>query len=123
MLTGLYAKGVGNNAPVDSMWFQLGANMDQRERVFIGTMTAQGLGVRDRTSGEMVSISSPDQANRTIGSMDQAARRVNQQRADLGAYQNRLEHVINGIGNGAENRQAPHHGSAMPTWPRRWRAS
>ena len=28
------------------MWFHIGANMDQRERAYIGTMTAQGLGVQ-----------------------------------------------------------------------------
>jgi flagellin len=31
---------------------------------------------------------------------------VNKQRADLGAYQNRLEHAIRGIDIGAENLQA-----------------
>jgi flagellin len=31
---------------------------------------------------------------------------VNKQRADLGAYQNRLEHAIRGVDIGAENLQA-----------------
>jgi flagellin len=106
MLTGRFAQNTGENTPLASMWFHIGANMDQRERVFIGTMTAQGLGVRNRASGELVSISSPDQANRTIGSIDIALRKVNQQRANLGAYQNRLEHSISGLGVGAENIQA-----------------
>ena len=33
-------------------------------------------------------------------------KKVNKQRADLGAYQNRLEHAIGGIDVGAENLQA-----------------
>jgi flagellin len=38
--------------------------------------------------------------------MDVALRIVNKQRADLGAYQNRLEMAITGIDAGAENLQA-----------------
>ena len=106
MLTGRFSRDIGDNPVLASMWFHIGANMDQRQRIFIGTMTAQGLGIRDRASGDMVSISSLNDANRTIGSLDQALRRVNQQRADLGAYQNRLEHTIRGIAVGAENLQA-----------------
>ncbi len=106
MLTGRFGRDTGNNVVLASMWFHIGANMDQRERVFIGTMTAQGLGIRDRASGDTVSISSHDDANRTIGAVDLALRKVNQQRADLGAYQNRLEHTISGIAVGAENLQA-----------------
>jgi len=33
-------------------------------------------------------------------------KKINKQRADLGAYQNRLEHAIRGIDVGAENLQA-----------------
>ncbi|MFP4563889.1 MAG: flagellin, partial [Spirochaetia bacterium] len=41
-----------------------------------------------------------------IGVVDEALRTVNKQRADLGAYQNRMEHAIRGIDIGAENLQA-----------------
>ena len=54
MLTGRFGRDTGNNVVLASMWFHIGANMDQRERVFIGTMTAQGLGIRDRASGDTV---------------------------------------------------------------------
>ena len=87
------------------MWFHIGANMDQRERVYIGTMTAAGLGVRF-SDNSFVSLSSPENANRTIGVVDAALRKVNKQRADLGAYHNRLEHAIRGLDVGAENLQA-----------------
>ena len=41
-----------------------------------------------------------------IGLVDEALRAVSKQRADLGAYQNRLEHAIGGLLVGAENLQA-----------------
>ena len=46
MLTGRFAREDGENIVTGSMWFHIGANMDQRERVYIGTMTAKGLGVK-----------------------------------------------------------------------------
>jgi flagellin len=88
------------------MWFHIGANMDQREKVYIGTMTASSLGLRQVGSGAIITISTPEQANRNIGVVDAALKQVNKQRADLGAYQNRLEMAIKGIDIGAENLQA-----------------
>lgn len=88
------------------MWLHIGANMDQREQVFIGTMTSEALGVRQVGTGQIISISTPEQANRNIGIVDEALKQVNKQRADLGAYQNRLEHAVKGLDVGAENLQA-----------------
>jgi flagellin len=110
MLTGRFASDYGENNITASMWFQIGANMDQRERVFIGTMTAQGLGIQG-TSGmahaaSFISMSTPDKANISISVIDTALRKVNKQRADLGAYQNRLEYASRGLLIGAENLQA-----------------
>jgi flagellin len=106
MLTGRFAQEMGENLVTASMWFHIGANMDQRERVYIGTMTADGLGIRNLASREIVSVSTPDKANRTIGVLDEALKVVNRQRADLGAYQNRMEHTMKGLAVGAENMQA-----------------
>jgi len=106
LLTGRFARDNGQNVVTASMWFQIGANMDQRKRVFIGTMTAKALGVRNVGNDGIVSLDSSDGANRTIGVIDNALKLVNKQRADLGAYQNRLEHAIKGIDVGAENLQA-----------------
>jgi flagellin len=105
MLTGRFARDIGDNVVTASMWFHIGANMDQREQVYIGTMTARGLGVRF-ADNSFVSLSSPENANRTIGIVDAALKSVNKQRADLGAYQNRLEHAVRGLDIGAENLQA-----------------
>jgi flagellin len=104
MLTGKFANPAGGGTPTNSMWFHIGANMDQRIRAYIGTMTAAGLGIR--TAGAQVSISSPDEANKTIGTIDAALTKVNRQRADLGAYQNRMENTVQGVAIAAENTQA-----------------
>lgn len=106
LLTGRFAREGTENIITGSMYFHIGANMDQRERVYIGTMTSEGLGVRDPGSKVFVTISTPDSANRSIGVLDAALKIVNKQRADLGAYQNRLEHAVKGIDIGAENLQA-----------------
>jgi flagellin len=106
MLTGKFARETGENAVTSSMWLHIGANMDQRERVFVGTMTATALGVRNGGNGEIITIADPDSANRNIGIIDAGLTKVNKQRADLGAYQNRLEHAIVGLDVGAENTQA-----------------
>jgi flagellin len=57
-------------------------------------------------TGEIITIADPDSANRNIGIIDAGLKLVNKQRADLGAYQNRLEHAIVGLDVGAENTQA-----------------
>ncbi len=106
MLTGRFAREDGQNTVTASMWLHIGANMDQREQVFIGTMTAKGLGVRNVGDDSILTLSTPDNANMSIGIVDGALKKVNKQRADLGAYQNRLDTAIKGIDVGAENLQA-----------------
>jgi flagellin len=102
MLTGAFAQESDR-----VMQFQIGANMDQNERVFIGTMTAQALGILGtQGSAETTSISTPELANRTIGVLDAALKTVSKQRADLGAYQNRFELAAVGVSTAAENLQA-----------------
>jgi len=100
MLTGRFANPSRGGTVTGEMFFQVGANMDQRKQVFIGTMTAQSLGLRG------ISISTPDKANAVIGSVDNALRQVSRQRADLGAYQNRFEMAAKGVAVAAENMQA-----------------
>ncbi len=102
MLTGRF----GSNSN-EVMQFQIGANMDQNARVFIGTMTAQALGLKGaQGSEEVITISSPETANATLGSVDNALLIVTKQRADLGAYQNRFEMAAKGVNIAAENTQA-----------------
>jgi len=102
ILTGAFAQ----TGPRE-MFFQVGANMDQRKRVYIGTMTAQALGIQSAQGGAgTISISSPDLANRAIGLVDTAMKVISRQRADLGAYQNRFEMAAKGVSVAAENMQA-----------------
>ncbi|MEM5948556.1 flagellin [Spirochaetia bacterium 38H-sp] len=105
LLTGRFAREEGENVITASMWFHIGANMDQRERVYIGTMTAAALSVKNADNSP-ISLASPEDANRAIGVVDLALKKVSKQRADLGAYQNRLEYATKGLDIGAENLQA-----------------
>jgi flagellin len=89
-----------------SMWFHMGPNMHQRERIYIQTMTSLGLGLKERTGRFLANLSTAEMANRTIGVIDDALHKVSKQRADLGAYYNRLEHAARGLMNAYENIQA-----------------
>lgn len=102
LLTGRFSKDSDN-----VMQFQVGANADQNIRAYIGTMTASALGLKGiQGEDNQISISSPDEANTTIATLDEALKNVNKQRADLGAYQNRMEMAQKGINVAAENTQA-----------------
>jgi flagellin len=105
-LTGAFADPARGGIEARQMFFQVGANMDQRERVYIGTMTAEALGLQSLQAGQSISISTPDQANRAIGLVDAALTVVSRQRADLGAYQNRFEMAVKGVAVASENMQA-----------------
>ncbi|HPA71308.1 MAG TPA: flagellin [Spirochaetota bacterium] len=89
-----------------SMWFHMGPNMHQRERIYIQTMTSLGLGLKERTGRFLANLSTAEMANRTIGIVDDALHKISKQRADLGAYYNRLEHTARGLMNAFENMQA-----------------
>ena len=99
LLTGRFAKESDT-----VMRFQAGANADQNIRAYVGTMTAQALGLTDiQGTDEKISISSSDNANTTISILDEAIKNVNKQRADLGAYSSRMEMAQKGISISAEN--------------------
>ena len=103
MLTGSFGRWDG----AKTMQFHVGANVDQNVRVYIGTMTATALGLKNANGdNEQISIATPDLANATLGAVDSALLRVTKQRADLGAYQNRFEMASKGVNVAAENMQA-----------------
>jgi flagellin len=104
MLTGSFANPAAGGTATASMWFHVGANMDQRERAYIGTMTSEALSLKPE--GRSISLSTPGVANAAIGIVDEALQRVSRLRADLGAYQNRFEMAVRGVLVGAENLQA-----------------
>ncbi len=100
MLTGRFSDANTGVAATASMWFHIGSNQDQRIRAFIGDMSPKGLGV------ENLSISTPESSNTTLGLVDNALQKISKQRADLGAYQNRLEFTAKGLMTAYENMQA-----------------
>ena len=106
MLTGRFARETGENVVTGSMWFHIGANMDQRMRVYIGTMSAAALGIRDIGDEKIMTIETADAANRSIGTIDAGLKKINKQRADLGGYQNRMELTVVGLDIASENLQA-----------------
>ncbi|TFG83385.1 MAG: flagellin [Spirochaetales bacterium] len=102
LLTGRFSQEGGQ-----IMQLQVGANMDQNERIYIGTMTAEALGLQGaQGTNEGINIEDPERANSSIGMLDAALRTVSKQRADLGAYQNRFEMAAKGVSIAAENLQA-----------------
>lgn len=107
LLTGRFNE-AGGQTP---MRIHMGANMDQFDSVSIGVMTASALGLTGGqdaagTATGMVSVTSVDGANSTIGTIDAALLIVSKQRADLGGYQNRLQMAVKSQMIGAENIQA-----------------
>jgi flagellin len=98
------ASGTSNQSA--GLWFHVGANMDQRVQVFVGNMDATALGLSNADGNKLVSASTMDTANRSIGVIDKALERVVKQRTDLGAYQNRFEKLYKGIYVAYENTQA-----------------
>jgi flagellin len=98
MLNGVFAK----NSNRGSMFFHVGPNSNQRIRVYIATVSARAFNLISDT-GRKRSISTVGQANSMIGYIDNALDRLNRQRADLGAYYNRMENTIRSLTQSYEN--------------------
>ena len=92
--------------PKASMWFHIGPNTNQRKRVYIGTMTASSFQMKDGTGKITITLSTPGGANSAIGVLDNALQKLSKQRADLGAYYNRLDMTSKGLMTAYENVQA-----------------
>lgn len=101
LLQGDFARG----SRTSSMWFHIGPNQHQRERVYIATMTAKSLNLI-KADGSLLTLSTAEFANDSIGVLDDALMKINKQRANLGAYFNRLEHASKGLIVAYENIQA-----------------
>jgi len=81
---------------------QVGAESatDNQIAVSIGKMNSTGLSVN------AVKVSTATQALSAIDTIKTGIQKLNEQRAELGAQQNRLEHTINNLNNVVENTQA-----------------
>jgi flagellin len=100
MLTGVFAR----TSKVGSMFFHVGPNADQRIRTFITTMSSRALSLWNGSTKR--TISTVGEANGMIGSIDKALDRLNRQRADLGAYYNRMENTAKALNLSYENMMA-----------------
>lgn len=96
------ADGAGAAAPMLEFRLHVGAEGDLRNTISveIEAMSAAGIGVDGlRDTG----VITQDGARETIETLKGAIKKVSQQRSDLGAVQNRLEHTINNLDNIVEN--------------------
>lgn len=84
-----------------SVFFHVGPNQDQRIRAYVSTMNSRAFQLLE--GGEKKSVSTVANANRMIGTVDGALDNLNRQRANLGAYYNRLETTIESLRTGYEN--------------------
>lgn len=126
MLTGAYERNTGADAGVQAteMRFQIGANAEENIPIFINDMRAEALGIKQYVSQtgptgaatavagggttpagstSALELNMTGDLDQSIRRVDQAIERVSTQRSDLGAYQNRLEHTINGLMTATEN--------------------
>ena len=78
---------------------QIGDTSDKFNKIDVSfhNMSSKGIGI------EMVDISTEEKAARSLNYIKNAINRVSNQRGDLGAAQNRLEHTINNLGVTTEN--------------------
>jgi Flagellin and related hook-associated proteins len=77
--------------------FQIGANAGQTMKITVGDMRTAALGI------DKIDMSSKEGAQAATTLLDTALKAVSGQRADLGAFSNRLEHTINNLGTSSEN--------------------
>jgi len=81
----------------NSTVFQIGANQGEDMGIDLGNMSVRSLGINK------VLVTDRDSAARSITIIDGALDKVSNQRAKLGAYQNRLEHTINNLTTASQN--------------------
>ena len=93
LLDGSWSKGVD---------LQVGAEGSSQNRisVSINAMSASGISVNTLKS---TGVNSQSNAQNSISTIKNAIKVVNEQRSNLGAIQNRLEHTINNLNNVVEN--------------------
>jgi len=90
------------DSKIGSMYFHVGANQNQRMRVYIATVSSKAFNLVNEENKKRT-ISTIAGANAMIGYTDTAIDRLNRQRSDLGAYYNRLEKTIQALGIMYEN--------------------
>ncbi len=88
LLQGDYARG----SRTASLWFQVGANGLERERIYISTNSARSLNL-ERADSALLSVSTPEIANDAIRTVDSALERLVKERSSMNAYLRRFREV------------------------------
>lgn len=88
-----------------SIKFHIGANISQNITITFKNMKATA-SVVNLGASTSIAVSSQSAANLMIKTLDTAITKVSEERSQLGAYQNRLEHTIKNLDVAAENLQA-----------------
>ena len=91
---------IGVTAGVTGLTIQTGANAGDTLNITIGAMDATTLEIGSSD------VTSRNNASTAITTVNTAINKVSTQRADLGAYQNRLMHKISNLDTSSENLQA-----------------
>lgn len=86
-----------------SVKFQVGANSGQTIAMTINKMDFSSLSGKALAGNNLSSISSNAVANSWVKMLNSAINKVSKERANMGAYQNRLEHTINNLNTSSEN--------------------
>ena len=87
----------------DGKKLQVGANEGQTLTITIANMEAKSIGLSAKAA---LKVDSSDEVSKSIVKIDKAIEKISEQRSNLGAVQNRLEHTIKNLDNAAENTQA-----------------
>ena len=92
----------GSRDEENPLLIQIGANAGQNMDISLGDMRGAALGLKDE-DGSIISIRTAEDADKAIGTLDEAINKVSSQRAYIGAKTRRLEHTINNLENTAIN--------------------
>ena len=90
--------------PANSLFLQVGANSAQKIKFTIGTISATGLGIA--TLANVVRTSKASGISQALTTIDAGIKKVIDERAKLGAIQNRLEYTMNSLKVSSENLSA-----------------
>ena len=93
--------GTGGNNSDGTFKFQIGANDTQTLTLTVNSMKAADLGTNGVATVD-ISTAAAD-FDKALTDIDDAIKSVSDERANLGAYQNRLEHTINNLNTSSEN--------------------
>ncbi|TGN18724.1 flagellin [Leptospira idonii] len=90
-----------SKAGKNPMTVQVGTNAGEKIDIFINTMNGSSLKLK--STGSRFTLSTAAQANSSLQVLDDAITKVNQLRADLGAYYNRLDLTMRSLENNYVN--------------------